>query len=59
VKKTSPVFGQLILIGVDLVLISQIFWEVAQSTPICILKVWFVSIGFGLIMGYRYLKLNN
>jgi hypothetical protein len=30
VKKTSPVFGQLILFGIDMVLISQILWEVSQ-----------------------------
>jgi hypothetical protein len=52
VRKTSPVFNQLILFGIDLVLISQIFWVVPQSTTFCILKVWFICLGFGLIMGY-------
>lgn len=51
VKKTSPIFGQLILIGIDMVFISQILWEVGQSIPICILKLWFLCLGFGLIMG--------
>lgn len=53
VKKTSPIFGQLILIGIDLCLISQILWDVGQSTVTCVLKVWTLCLGFGLIMGYR------
>jgi hypothetical protein len=51
VRKTSPIFNQLILIGIDMVFISQIFWVIQQSTVFCILKVYFVSIGFGLVMG--------
>lgn len=51
VRKTSPIFNQLILFGVDLIFISQILWVIRQMTVTCILKVWFVCIGFGLIMG--------
>jgi hypothetical protein len=54
VRKTSPIFNQLILIGIDMVFISQIFWVVGQSTVMCILKVWFICVGFGLIMGYHF-----
>lgn len=55
VRKTSPIFNQLILIGIDMVFISQIFWVVGQTTVMCILKVWFICVGFGLIMGYLIL----
>lgn len=63
VKKTSPFFSQLILIGVDLCLISQIFWGVSQSSFTCFIKIWLLAIGFGLIMGnllaktYRIFKI--
>lgn len=65
IKKTSPFFCQLILIGIDLCLISQIIWMVPQSSLTCIIKVWLLAIGFGLIMGnllaktYRIFKIFN
>lgn len=63
VKKTSPFFSQLILIGIDLCLLSQIFWAVSQTGFTCFTKVWLLAIGFGLIMGnllaktYRIFKI--
>jgi hypothetical protein len=51
VKKTSPFFSQLILIGIDLCLLSQIVWSLKQTEIWCILKVSLLAIGFGLIMG--------
>lgn len=63
VKKTSPFFSQLILIGIDLCLLSQIFWGVSQTSFTCFVKVWLLAIGFGLIMGnllaktYRIFKI--
>lgn len=63
VKKTSPFFSQLILIGIDLCLISQIFWAVNQTGFTCFIKIWLLAIGFGLIMGnllaktYRIFKI--
>ena len=63
VKKTSPFFSQLILVGIDLCLISQIFWTVTQSGFTCFVKIWLLAIGFGLIMGnllaktYRIFKI--
>jgi len=65
VKKTSPFFSQLILVGIDLCLISQIFWGVSQTGLTCFVKVWLLAIGFGLIMGnllaktYRIFKIFN
>lgn len=66
IKRTSHIFTQLMLIGVLSCLVSQLFWSIGQSVTICILKIWFMAIGFGLIMGnllaktYRiYLIFNN
>lgn len=66
IKRTSHIFTQLMLFGVLSCLISQLFWSINQSVTICILKIWFMAIGFGLIMGnllaktYRiYLIFNN
>lgn len=65
IKKTSPFFSQLILLGVFLCVTSQILWDVTQSTATCVIKVWLLAIGFGLIMGnllaktYRIFKIFN
>lgn len=65
IKKTSPFFSQLILLGVFFCVSSQIFWDVKQSTATCVIKVWLLAIGFGLIMGnllaktYRIFKIFN
>ena len=65
VKKTSPFFSQLMLLGIILCITSQIFWDVSQETWTCILKIWCLAIGFGLIMGnllaktYRIFKIFN
>lgn len=63
IKKTSPVFSQLILLGIVLCITSQIFWDVSQTTFTCVMKIWLLAIGFGLIMGnllaktYRIFKI--
>ena len=65
IKKTSPLFGQLMLLGIIFVFISQIIWAFQPSRLSCILKVWFAAVGFGLIMGnllaktYRIFKVFN
>lgn len=65
IKKTSPFFCQLILLGIAMCLTSQIIWEITQSTLTCIFKIWLLAIGFGLIMGnllaktYRIWKIFN
>ncbi|PJF18437.1 GPCR, family 3 domain-containing protein [Paramicrosporidium saccamoebae] len=65
IKKTSPFFSQLMLFGIILCICSQIFWDVSQSTWTCIVKIWLLAIGFGLIMGnllaktYRIFKIFN
>lgn len=65
IKKTSPFFSQLMLLGIALCIISQIFWDVKQSTFTCLIKIWLLAIGFGLIMGnllaktYRIFKIFN
>lgn len=63
IKKTSPFFSQLMLLGIILCITSQILWDITQSTLTCILKIWLLAIGFGLIMGnllaktYRIFKI--
>lgn len=65
IKKTSPIFSQLILLGILLCISSQIFWDVHQSEFTCFTKVWVLALGFGLIMGnllaktYRIFKIFN
>lgn len=65
IKKTSPIFSQLILLGILLCITSQIFWDVTQSEFTCFTKVWLLALGFGLIMGnllaktYRIFKIFN
>lgn len=63
IKKTSPFFSQLMLLGILLCITSQIFWDVSQSKFTCLVKIWLLAIGFGLIMGnllaktYRIFKI--
>lgn len=65
IKKTSPIFSQLILLGILLCISSQIFWDTHQTEFTCFTKVWLLAIGFGLIMGnllaktYRIFKIFN
>lgn len=65
IKKTSPIFSQLILLGILLCITSQIFWDVHQTEFTCFTKVWLLALGFGLIMGnllaktYRIFKIFN
>jgi hypothetical protein len=51
VRRASPVFLELILLGLLLCSLSLLFWSINQSTATCILKIWLLAIGFGLIMG--------
>ena len=58
IKKTSPLFSQLILIGIHMVCISQIIWNIPQQTTgTCFSKVWLIMIGFPLMMGSTLAKL--
>lgn len=63
IKKTSPLFSQLMLLGIVMCITSQIFWDVSQTTFTCVMKIWLLAIGFGLIMGnllaktYRIFKI--
>lgn len=65
IKKSSPTFCQLMLFGMVLVYIGLVLWTVDQTQLICILKIWTVIIGFGLIIGnllaktYRIFKIFN
>lgn len=63
VRKSSPVFCQLMLLGIIMVNAGLILWTFNQTTLLCVLKVWVTVIGFGLIMGnllaktYRIFKI--
>ena len=63
VKKTSPVFVQLMLFGIIMVNVSLIIWSFESTQLFCITKVWIGAIGFALIMGnllaktYRIFKI--
>lgn len=63
IKKASPVFCQLMLVGVILIGAGIIIWSMKQSTASCIAKVWLTVLGFGLIIGnlmaktYRIFKI--
>lgn len=51
IKKSSPFFCQLILLGIIMVLASVIVWTLVQDSLTCVLKIWFFFIGVGLILG--------
>lgn len=63
IKKSSPVFCQLILFGIIMVNASLIIWTIPQTQFTCILKIWILCVGFALIMGnllaktYRIFKI--
>lgn len=50
VKRSSPLFNQLILLGLIIVCIGSILWSFDQTQAICIVKVWISVIGFGLVI---------
>jgi hypothetical protein len=51
IRQTSPLFVQVILIGIIFVFTSQIVWALQPTQFTCIFKVWLAAVGFGLIMG--------
>ena len=63
IKKSSPVFCQLILFGIIMVNSSLIIWTLTQTQVTCIVKLWVLCLGFALIMGnllaktYRIFKI--
>lgn len=56
IKRSSPLFNQLILTGIIFVAIGLIIWTPEQSQATCIVKVWLSVIGFGLIMSSILVK---
>ncbi|KGG52113.1 G-protein-coupled receptor family 3 protein 12 [Mitosporidium daphniae] len=63
IKKSSPLFCILILIGVILCLGGNIFRSIQSTRFTCIMMLWFFLLGFGLILGnilaktYRIFKI--
>ncbi|OIR58834.1 MAG: uncharacterized protein A8A55_0389 [Amphiamblys sp. WSBS2006] len=62
-RRASPVFCELILLGIVLGFLSTIFWTLEQNKAVCILRPWSLSLGFSLIIGnllaktYRIFKI--
>lgn len=51
VKNASPVFCQLILLGIVMMCAGALLWCFRQTAALCTIKIWVSVIGFGLIMG--------
>lgn len=56
IKRSSPLFNQLILIGMILVCVGSILWTIKQTTATCVTKAWLSVIGFGIIMSSLLVK---
>lgn len=50
IKRSSPLFNQLILLGLIMLCIGSILWSVDQTQAICIVKIWISVIGFSLVI---------
>lgn len=59
IRQVSFLFTEFMLLGIVLCLGSQILWSIDQSTTICILKVWMLALGFGLIMANLLAKTSR
>lgn len=58
IKATSPLFSQLILLGIDLAAASQIPWNVPTQTNLtCYIKPWMLALGYGLMVSGIIAKL--
>lgn len=56
IKKSSPFFCQLMLLGLILVDLGLILWSFKPSTTTCIVKAWLTIIGIGLIIANLFAK---
>lgn len=65
VRKSSPLFCQLVLFGNIILLTGVILFGVKVSVTVCVLRGWFVTIGFGMIIAnllaktYRILRIYS
>ena len=51
IKRSSPIFCNLILFGLILVWISLFMWAGNQTQGLCNAKIWVGAVGFSLVMG--------
>ncbi|KAJ3091755.1 hypothetical protein HK102_013522 [Quaeritorhiza haematococci] len=51
VKRSSPLFCNLMLVGILMIYADLFLWAGEQSQPLCIIKIWIPLIGFALTMG--------
>jgi hypothetical protein len=56
IKRASPVFCQLILLGLIMIWISLILWTGYPTTATCNIKLWFFLVGYALIMSNLLFK---
>lgn len=65
IRRSSPIFCQIVLVGMILVNVGLLVWTFDQTQFTCIVKVWISVIGFGLIIGsllaktYRIFRIFN
>lgn len=50
IKRSSPLFNQLILVGIIFICAGLIVWTPLQSQATCIVKIWLSAVGFCLIV---------
>jgi hypothetical protein len=56
IKRASPVFCQLMLLGLIMVWISLILWTGSQTTLTCNIKLWFFLVGYAIVMSNLLFK---
>ncbi|KYR02864.1 G-protein-coupled receptor family 3 [Tieghemostelium lacteum] len=56
IRSASPIFCLLIIMGGILVYIGIIFWSIPPTNARCNLRIWFVSIGFTILIGSLVVK---
>lgn len=56
VRKSSPWFSFLVLIGIDMILVGFIFYGMTYTTTTCFLYTWLVTLGCGLCLSSIFAK---
>ena len=51
IRKASPMFCQLMLIGILVNYVSMFLWDLPVNPFTCLLKVWLPCLGYALVMG--------
>ncbi|KAI9092833.1 periplasmic binding protein-like I [Phlyctochytrium arcticum] len=51
IKRSSPLFCLLMLLGMALIYVDLFLWDGPQSTTTCVSKIWVPLVGFATVMG--------